>query len=204
MPSTDPQYIIEAALLSAQRPVSVRDLRRLFDDRLSAKTIKEHLLTLQTFWASRAMVLVELTDGWRFQTAVDAGPYLLRLTEEKPQRYTRAAMETLAIVAYRQPVTRGDIEELRGVTINPATLRQFEERGWIETVGYRESPGRPALLGTTKQFLNDLGLKSLADLPSLEAETLPDFLLSVGDPRDAVTDEEPVPLQKEIDFEKHE
>lgn len=204
MPTTDPHFIIEAALMSAQRPMSVRELRRLFDDRLSAKTVKGHLADLQAFWAERCMVLVELAEGWRFQTAADVAPYLRRLSEEKPQRYSRAAMETLAIIAYRQPVTRGDIEELRGVTVNPVTLRQFEDRGWIETVGYRESPGRPALLGTTKQFLNDLGLKSLADLPSLEAEMLPDFLLSGGDPRDAVTDEGQVPLQKEIDFETHE
>lgn len=113
-------------------------------------------------------------------------------------------METLAIIAYHQPVTRGDIEELRGVTVNPATLRLFEERGWIETVGYRESPGRPALLATTRTFLNDLGLRSLAELPGPDAEPLPDFLLSEALPPSAAADEGPMPLQKEIDFEKQQ
>ena len=161
-----PQHIIEAALLSSRRPMPVREIRRLFDDRLSAKSVKEHLAELQAFWEDRGMRLVELSDGWRFQTASELGPRFLRLDEEKPPRYSRAAMETLAIIAYHQPVTRGDIEELRGVTVNPATLRLFEERGWIETVGYRESPGRPALLATTRTFLNDLGLRSRALMPS--------------------------------------
>ena len=180
-----PQHIIEAALLSSRRPMPVREIRRLFDDRLSAKSVKEHLAELQAFWEDRGMRLVELSDGWRFQTASELGPRFLRLDEEKPPRYSRAAMETLAIIAYHQPVTRGDIEELRGVTVNPATLRLFEERGWIETVGYRESPGRPALLATTRTFLNDLGLRSLAELPGPDAEPLPDFLLSEALPPSA-------------------
>lgn len=115
-----PQHIIEAALLSSRRPMPVREIRRLFDDRLSAKSVKEHLAELQAFWEDRGMRLVELSDGWRFQTASELGPRFLRLDEEKPPRYSRAAMETLAIIAYHQPVTRGDIEELRGVTVNPA------------------------------------------------------------------------------------
>lgn len=199
-----PQHIIEAALLSSRRPMPVREIRRLFDDRLSAKSVKEHLAELQAFWEDRGMRLVELSDGWRFQTASELGPRFLRLDEEKPPRYSRAAMETLAIIAYHQPVTRGDIEELRGVTVNPATLRLFEERGWIETVGYRESPGRPALLATTRTFLNDLGLRSLAELPGPDAEPLPDFLLSEALPPSAAADEGPMPLQKEIDFEKQQ
>ena len=199
-----PQHIIEAALLSSRRPMPVREIRRLFDDRLSAKSVKEHLAELQAFWEDRGMRLVELSDGWRFQTAPELGPRFLRLDEEKPPRYSRAAMETLAIIAYHQPVTRGDIEELRGVTVNPATLRLFEERGWIETVGYRESPGRPALLATTRTFLNDLGLRSLAELPGPDAEPLPDFLLSEALPPSAAADEGPMPLQKEIDFEKQQ
>lgn len=199
-----PQHIIEAALLSSRRPMPVCEIRRLFDDRLSAKSVKEHLAELQAFWEDRGMRLVELSDGWRFQTASELGPRFLRLDEEKPPRYSRAAMETLAIIAYHQPVTRGDIEELRGVTVNPATLRLFEERGWIETVGYRESPGRPALLATTRTFLNDLGLRSLAELPGPDAEPLPDFLLSEALPPSAAADEGPMPLQKEIDFEKQQ
>ena len=199
-----PQHIIEAAPLSSRRPMPVREIRRLFDDRLSAKSVKEHLAELQAFWEDRGMRLVELSDGWRFQTASELGPRFLRLDKEKPPRYSRAAMETLAIIAYHQPVTRGDIEELRGVTVNPATLRLFEERGWIETVGYRESPGRPALLATTRTFLNDLGLRSLAELPGPDAEPLPDFLLSEALPPSAAADEGPMPLQKEIDFEKQQ
>lgn len=199
-----PQHIIEAALLSSRRSMPVRELRRLFDDRLSAKSVRELLAALQVFWEDRGMRLVELSDGWRFQTAEEIGAQFQRLDDEKPPRYSRAAMETLAIIAYHQPVTRGDIEDIRGVTVNPATLRLFEERGWIETVGYRETPGRPALLATTRTFLNDLGLKSLAELPGSDAEPLPDFMLSEALPLEAAADEGPMPLQKEIDFEKHE
>lgn len=177
MPELTPQMVLEAALLSAQRPLSVRDLRRLFDDRYSAFTIKGYLRELQAFWAERGVHLVELGTGWRFQTSQEATLYLARLQEDKPQRYSRAAMEVLAIIAYRQPVTRGDIEEIRGVAVNATVLKQFEERGWVETVGFRETPGRPALLGTTRQFLNDLGLKSLEDLPGLTNIPKPDFLL---------------------------
>ncbi len=206
MPIPDPQFVLEAALLAATRPMTVRELRRLFDDRLSAKIIRGHLENLQAFWSNRAMRLVELSNGWRFQTAVEVSPYLQRLEEEKPQRYSRAAMETLAIIAYRQPVTRGDIEELRGVAVNSATLKAFEERGWIEQVGHRETPGRPALIGTTKHFLNDLGLKSLDELPSLDSENMPDFLLtSERNALDVVSaGDGELPLQKEIHFEKNE
>ncbi len=207
MPLSDPSLVLEAALLASPRPIPVRELRRLFDDRLSAKTVRGHLEALQSFWSARGMRLIELSDGWRFQTSDEAARYLQRLETEKPQRYTRAAMETLAIIAYRQPVTRGDIEELRGVAVNPATLRAFEERGWIETIGHRETPGRPALLGTTKQFLNDLGLRSLDELPSLDSEPLPEFLL--GDERhagDVLAEggDKTTPLQEEMHFEKHE
>lgn len=205
MPQLEPQFVLEAALLSADRPLSVRDLRRLFDDRLSAKTIRGHLQALQEHWNERGMRLVELATGWRFQTAQEAVYQLARLREERPARYSRAAMETLAIIAYRQPVTRGDIEDLRGVALNALLLRQFEERGWIETVGYRETPGRPALLGTTKQFLNDLGLKSLDELPSLDAESLPDFFDQPKENQflDSDSDIETT-LPKEMNFDKHE
>ena len=152
---------------------------------------------------AHAAVLPE--GGWRLYTH----PAYHELIEKyvlswDTRKLSAAAMETLAIIAYHQPVTRGDIEELRGVTVNPATLRLFEERGWIETVGYRESPGRPALLATTRTFLNDLGLRSLAELPGPDAEPLPDFLLSEALPPSAAADEGPMPLQKEIDFEKQQ
>ena len=154
---------------------------------------------------NRGIQLREVAGGWRLYTH----PAYHELIEKyvlswDTRKLSAAAMETLAIIAYHQPVTRGDIEELRGVTVNPATLRLFEERGWIETVGYRESPGRPALLATTRTFLNDLGLRSLAELPGPDAEPLPDFLLSEALPPSAAADEGPMPLQKEIDFEKQQ
>lgn len=173
-----PEIVIETALLTAQKPLTIRELRLLFDDQLSAKTVREHLQSLQQFWADRGLELVELSQGWRFQTRPELTRELSRLETEKVARYSRAAMEVLAIIAYRQPVTRGDIEEIRGVAVTSQVLRQFEERGWIETVGYRETPGRPALLGTTRQFLNDLGLKNLTDLPGLDEEELTQLTLN--------------------------
>lgn len=147
------QTVLEAALLAARKPLSIREMRRLFSDELSAKTVRQELESLRVFWENRAMVLEELSDGtWRFRTAEGAMTWLARIEEERPARYSRAAMETLAIIAYRQPVTRGDIEEIRGVAVNPAILRQFEDRGWIETVGWRETPGRPALLAPRSIF----------------------------------------------------
>ena len=165
-------------MLTAQKPLTIRELRLLFDDQLSAKTVREHLQSLQQFWADRGLELVELSQGWRFQTRLELTRELSRLETEKVARYSRAALEVLAIIAYRQPVTRGDIEEIRGVAVTSQVLRQFEERGWIETVGYRETPGRPALLGTTRQFLNDLGLKNLTDLPGLDEEELTQLTLN--------------------------
>lgn len=173
-----PEIVIETALLTAQKPLTIRELRLLFDDQLSAKTVREHLQSLQQFWADRGLELVELSQGWRFQTRLELTRELSRLETEKVARYSRAALEVLAIIAYRQPVTRGDIEEIRGVAVTSQVLRQFEERGWIETVGYRETPGRPALLGTTRQFLNDLGLKNLTDLPGLDEEELAQLTLN--------------------------
>mgnify|MGYP001703908333 CR=1 FL=1 len=173
-----PEIVIETALLTAQKPLTIRELRLLFDDQLSAKTVREHLQSLQQFWADRGLELVELSQGWRFQTRLELTRELSRLETEKVARYSRAALEVLAIIAYRQPVTRGDIEEIRGVAVTSQVLRQFEERGWIETVGYRETPGRPALLGTTRQFLNDLGLKNLTDLPGLDEEELTQLTLN--------------------------
>lgn len=176
--SLPPEIVIETALLTAQKPLTIRELRLLFDDQLSAKTVREHLQFLQQFWTDRGLELVELSQGWRFQTRLELTRELSRLETEKVARYSRAALEVLAIIAYRQPVTRGDIEEIRGVAVTSQVLRQFEERGWIETVGYRETPGRPALLGTTRQFLNDLGLKNLTDLPGLDEEELTQLTLN--------------------------
>ncbi len=205
MARLEPKFIIEAALMSADKPLTVPTLRRLFSDRVSSKTILGHLETLQEEWKLRGLRLVEVASGWEFVTAEAAQPYLVRLSDEKPPRYTRAALETLAIIAYRQPVTRGDIEDIRGVALNPQLLRQFEERGWIETVGYRETPGRPALIATTPQFLNDLGLKSLEGLPQLEEEVLPDFFLGDERPQDNYRAEDSAQtapmVQKEINFE---
>lgn len=166
--------VVEAALLTADHPLSVHDLRRLFDDDLNADTIRVLLDELQSEWSSRGMELVAIASGWRFQSAAAMQPYLQRLHPERPPKYSRAVLETLAIIAYRQPVTRGDIEELRGVTASAPVIRTLEERGWIETVGHREVAGRPALLGTTREFLDDLGLRSLEELPALpDAGQLP-------------------------------
>lgn len=200
MAKLSPPFVIEAALLSASKPVSLRDLRRLFNDKLSAKTVREHLEELRAFWSGRGLRLVEAADGWRFQTTEETGTYLKRLEPERERRYSRAAMETLAVIAYRQPVTRGDIEAVRGVAVNPAILKQFEERGWIEVIGRRETPGRPELLATTKQFLSDLGLKSVADLPAVEAVPEPEFELGLRDETGDAPPSEAAP--KESDCEE--
>lgn len=167
MNTAQTRNVIEAALFSAASPLSVSDLRRLFDDELGADVVRSVLDALRADWSERGIRLVELGGGWRFQTAPEVAPFLARLQPDKPPRYSRAVMETLAIVAYRQPVTRGDIEEIRGVTVSSPVVKTLEERGWIEVVGHKEVPGRPELLATTRQFLDDLGLASLSDLPSL-------------------------------------
>ena len=159
--------VIEAALLSAVQPLSVADLRRLFDDVIDADAVRELLAGLRSDWTGRGVRLVELAGGWRFQTAPEVAQFLARLHPEKPPRYSRAVLETLAIVAYRQPVTRGDIEEIRGVTVSSQVVRTLEERGWIEVIGHKDVVGRPELLATTRQFLDDLGLRSLDELPEL-------------------------------------
>lgn len=197
-----PEHVIEAALLASRTPLEPRTLRRLFNDELSAKTVKMHLESLSRFWRERGLVLEELPGGaWRFRTSETLAPYLARLSPEKPPRYSRAALETLAVIAYRQPVTRGDIEAIRGVAVNPAIIRQFEERGWIETVGYRETPGRPALLGTTKAFLTDHGLKRLEDLPSIETTAEAAFPLGLENPAQTAPVGE-LQSQEELHFEK--
>ncbi len=160
--------VIEAALLASQEPLSLADLKRLFDEDVGADTLRRLLGELREEWDGRAVELVNLASGWRFQTRADFQPYVDRLNPEKPPRYSRAVMETLAIIAYRQPVTRGDIEDVRGVTVSPQVIKTLESRGWIDIIGHRETPGRPALYGTTRTFHDDLGLRSLQELPPLE------------------------------------
>ncbi len=169
MNTADARRILETALICAQQPLSVRDLRVLFDDALGADTIRELLGELQQAWTQRGVELVCVASGWRFQSRPEMREYLDRLHPEKPPRYTRATLETLAIIAYRQPVTRGDMEEIRGVTISSQLLKQLEDRGWVEVIGHREAAGRPALYATTRQFLDDLGLASLDQLPELQS-----------------------------------
>lgn len=169
MNTVDAKRVLETALICAPLPVSVRDLRALFDDALGTDTVKGLLLELQQDWALRGVELVQVASGWRFQSRPEMRIYLDRLHPEKPPRYTRAALETLAIIAYKQPVTRGDIEDIRGVTVNSLLIKQFEDRGWVEVIGHRETVGRPALLATTRQFLDDLGLQSLDQLPAMQA-----------------------------------
>jgi segregation and condensation protein B len=166
--------ILEAALLTAQEPLGVADLKKLFDEELGAEVLKALLGEVREEWSGRAVELVQLASGWRFQTRPEFRPYVERLFPEKPPRYSRAVMETLAIIAYRQPVTRGDIEEVRGVVVSTQIVQALEARGWIDIVGHRETPGRPALYATTKKFLDDLGLRTLEELPPLEeiAQTL--------------------------------
>lgn len=159
--------VLETALLAAQDPLTTNELRQLFDAEPAAEVLERLLADLQRGWHGRGVELVRLASGWRFQTRPEFQIYLDRLRTEKPPRYSRAVLETLAIIAYRQPVTRGDIEEIRGVAVSSNIIRTLESRGWIDTVGYREVPGRPALLATTKQFLDDLGLRSLSELPPL-------------------------------------
>ena len=175
--------ILEAALLASQEPVSAIDLKRLFDGELGVDAIRKLLAELAEEWRGRAVELVSLSSGWRFQTRPEFQPYLERLFPERSPRYSRAVMETLAIIAYRQPVTRGDIEDVRGVGVSTQIIQALETRGWIDVVGHRETPGRPALYATTTKFLDDLGLRSLEELPPLEeiAKTLELEVVSTGE-----------------------
>lgn len=166
--------VLETALLCAHEPLSLNDLKKLYmaggeeDGEINADTIRSMLEELREDWVDKGIEVVALSTGWRFQSRPEMKIYLERLNPEKPPKYSRATMETLAIIAYRQPVTRGDIEEIRGVTVNSQTVKMLEERGWIEAIGHRDVPGRPALFATTKQFLDDLGLTSLDQLPPLQ------------------------------------
>ena len=161
------KLVVETALLTAQDPLSVHDLKRLFTETLSNGLIDELLKEIQADWQGRGIELVKLASGWRFRARAEFQPYLARLNPEKPPRYSRAVMETVAIIAYRQPVTRGDIEAIRGVTVSSSVMQTLSERGWIEVIGHKEVPGRPGLYATTRKFLDDLGLASLKDLPAL-------------------------------------
>ncbi|MDO8770759.1 MAG: SMC-Scp complex subunit ScpB [Burkholderiaceae bacterium] len=167
MNTSDAKRVLETALICAQQPLLVRDMRVLFNEEMGLDTVKSLLLELQQDWAFRGVELVSVASGWRFQSRSEMREYLDRLSPEKPPKYTRAVLETLAIIAYRQPATRGDMEDIRGVTINTLILKQLEDRGWIEVIGHRESAGRPALFATTRQFLDDLGIESLSQLPEL-------------------------------------
>lgn len=189
MNTAEAKRVLEAALLCAQQPLPMRELRALFDDQVGPDTIAFLLSELARDCEGRGIELVTLASGWRYQTRSELRLHLDRLHPEKPARYSRAAMETLAIIAYRQPVTRGDIEDIRGVTVGSQIVKQLEDRGWIESIGHREGPGRPALYGTTRQFLDDLGLERLDQLPPLDgpglagSETSLDLLAPLAEPQ---------------------
>jgi segregation and condensation protein B len=167
MNSAQAKRVLETALLCTAQPLSLREMRVLFDDALGADTLRQLLAELQQEWTNRGLELTSVASGWRFQSRPEMRVFLDRLHPEKPPKYTRAALETLAIIAYRQPVTRGDMEDIRGVTINSQILKQLEDRGWVEVIGHRETVGRPALYATTRHFLDDMGLSSLDQLPLL-------------------------------------
>ena len=169
MNTVDAKRVLETALICSHQPIQIRDLRVLFDDALGADTIRTLLEEMQLDWAQRGVELVQVATGWRFQSRPEMREFLDRLNPEKPPKYSRAVMETLAIIAYRQPVTRGDMEDIRGVTVNSLVIKQLEDRGWVEVIGHRETVGRPSLYATTRQFLDDLGLASLDQLPVFDS-----------------------------------
>lgn len=188
MQTLEAKRVLETALICAPQPITVRELRGLFADDLGTDTLKVLLQELQLDWAHRGVELVQVASGWRFQSRPEMREYLDRLHPEKPPKYSRATLETLAIIAYRQPVTRGDIEDIRGVTVNSLIIKQLEDRGWVEVIGYRETIGRPALLATTRQFLDDLGLQSLDQLPALDSSSQPQAIFD-SLPLEAVQDD---------------
>ena len=170
MNTVDAKRVLETALICAQQPLPLREMGVLFNGALNSDSIKLALADLQNDWTGRGVELVQVASGWRFQSRPQMREYLDRLHPEKPPRYSRATLETLAIIAYRQPVTRGDMEDIRGVTINSLILKQLEDRGWVDVIGHRETVGRPALYATTKQFLDDLGVRSLDELPAMDGK----------------------------------
>ena len=169
MNTTDAKRVLETALICAQQPLPLREMGVLFNGALAADSLRLVLDDLQNDWSGRGVELVQVASGWRFQSRPQMREFLDRLHPEKPPRYSRATLETLAIIAYRQPVTRGDMEDIRGVTINSMILKQLEDRGWVEVIGHRETVGRPSLFATTRQFLDDLGVQSLDQLPAMGA-----------------------------------
>ena len=195
---TQVKRVLEAALLSSTDPLTVQQLKRLFGGEVSVDTVRKVLDELKSEWTDRSIELTSVASGWRFRVKPEYQKFLDRIAAEKPPRYTRAVLETLAIIAYRQPVTRGDIEEVRGVAVSPATLKALEERGWIEAIGHRETPGRPALFATTRKFLDDLNLRSLEELPPL------DELQAALEPAPTLVPLEAPPAPEEIDAEDTE
>jgi segregation and condensation protein B len=193
MNTAEAKRVLETALICANAPLPLGEMKALFDGEVGADTLRRLLDELVNDWQDRGVELVALASGWRFQSRPELRPYLDRLHPEKPPKYSRAAMETLAIVAYRQPVTRGDIEDIRGVTVSSQIVKQLEDRGWIDAIGYREAPGRPALYATTKQFLDDLGLASLDQLPPIDgaeaAARSADALAALTDAPDLLADD---------------
>jgi segregation and condensation protein B len=169
MNMVDAKRVLETALICSQQPLLLRDMRALFSDSLGTDSLKSLLVELKDDWSDSGVELICVANGWRFQSRPEMREYLDHLHPEKPPRYTRATLETLAIIAYRQPVTRGDMEDIRGVTINSLLIKQLEDRGWVEVIGHREAAGRPSLYATTRQFLDDLGLQSLDQLPLLDS-----------------------------------
>lgn len=184
MNTQDAKRVLEAALICAREPMPLRELRTLFADEIGPDTLRLLLDELVQDWAPRGVELVSVASGWRFQSRPEMREYLDRLHPEKPPKYSRAVLETLAIIAYRQPVTRGDIEDIRGVAVASQIIKQLEDRGWVEVIGYREAPGRPALLATTRQFLDDLGLESLEQLPAMDDGGAAEALLARAAPAD--------------------
>ena len=183
--------VLETALLCAQQPMNSAELRKMFvSPPLSADDLRRYLAILHLDWKERGLELVQVASGWRFQSRPAMQVFLSRLSLERAPKYSRAVLETLAIIAWRQPVTRGDIEDIRGVSVSTQIVRTLEDRGWIEVLGYRDAPGRPALLGTTRQFLNDLGLRSLDELPAVEALDSLDVLSSLPSEQAAASAEQ--------------
>ena len=173
MNTQDAKRVLETALICANQPLPLRAMRSLFDDQIGTDTLRSMLDELVRDWHGRGVELVSIASGWRFQSRPELREFLDRLHPEKPPKYSRAVLETLAIIAYRQPVTRGDIEDIRGVMVGSQIIKQLEDRGWIEAIGHRDAPGRPSLFATTRQFLDDLGLGSLDQLPTLEGGQAP-------------------------------
>jgi len=200
--------VLEAALLASTEPLTVQQLRRLFGGQVHSDNIRKVLDELKGEWSERSIELTAVASGWRFRVKPEYQEFLDRISSDKPPRYSRAVLETLAIIAYRQPVTRGDIEDIRGVAVSPPTLKALEERGWIEIVGHRETPGRPALFATTRKFLDDLNLRSLEELPPLEdlqsaLEPAPTLLAvpaaDAPPEQESLIDEEPTPTEESTD-----